>query len=589
MSRWLRNLVVGPLAVALGALGVASASSASPAARSAVVGYSIVSNAYTALETAFQATAPPARTSSSTTPSAPRRTQAEDVAAGPARRRRQLLPDPGHATLVDHGRVVPRNWARTRRGQGRDGHRHRLRRRHRRASRATRSASRAGRASRNSGVQIVTPDPISSGSARWNLLAAYESQINLRQDGHRRRTTFTNSSCTTSSPSPERLEGAHAVPRGHGQRAPRLRERRARRPFATGKPIEIVYPAQNILIQTPAALTTRRAQEPGREGLLHLPVLPRGPEIWAHNASARRSPSMAAVEHVRPSTRPAAHDHRVARRVDGGDHKFFSPTRHHHEDRRGEWLYQLDAPTQRRKRRRPPGAGGAFASRALAVRVLAWPAAARSSSATSRSSSSSRSRPSSRTASRSRSTPTGPGAAFWHWHVSSRLRGRSGRPITAARAAAGDLALPLALARVAAINAVMGVAIAWVLVRDQLPRQAAVVEAVIDLPFALPDHRRGRRAALPLRHRQPDPRRPLRDLDGPHAGAALRDAALLGARRPAGPRVARRRERGRRAHARRRRACGRSSGGAARRSGPRCSAGSDWPSRARSASSDRSR
>jgi len=29
----------------------------------------------------------------------------------------------------------------------------------------------------NSGVKIVTPDPISSGSARWNLLAAYESQI----------------------------------------------------------------------------------------------------------------------------------------------------------------------------------------------------------------------------------------------------------------------------------------------------------------------------------------------------------------------------------------------------------------------------
>jgi sulfate transport system permease protein len=38
---------------------------------------------------------------------------------------------------------------------------------------------------------------------------------------------------------------------------------------------------------------------------------------------------------------------------------------------------------------------------------------------------------------------------------------------------------------VAAINAVMGIAIAWVLVRDEFPGKR-VVEGLIDLPFALP-------------------------------------------------------------------------------------------------------
>jgi sulfate/thiosulfate transport system permease protein len=76
------------------------------------------------------------------------------------------------------------------------------------------------------------------------------------------------------------------------------------------------------------------------------------------------------------------------------------------------------------------------------------------------------------------------GAAFWHWHFSAGF-GTFWHDITQPAAiSAIRLSLWLSLT-VAAINAVMGVAIAWVLVRDKFPGKW-FLEAFIDLPFALP-------------------------------------------------------------------------------------------------------
>ncbi len=78
----------------------------------------------------------------------------------------------------------------------------------------------------------------------------------------------------------------------------------------------------------------------------------------------------------------------------------------------------------------------------------------------------------------------GAGLAFWHWHVSINLS-MFWDSITAPGAeSAIFLSLWLSFA-VAAINAVMGVAIAWVLVRDRFFGRT-FLDSVIDLPFALP-------------------------------------------------------------------------------------------------------
>jgi sulfate transport system permease protein len=76
------------------------------------------------------------------------------------------------------------------------------------------------------------------------------------------------------------------------------------------------------------------------------------------------------------------------------------------------------------------------------------------------------------------------GAAFWRWHVSADFQSFWTSVTAPASLSAIRLSLWLSLS-VAAINAVMGVAIAWVLVRDRFPGKWAI-DALIDLPFALP-------------------------------------------------------------------------------------------------------
>src|SRR3984957_18920738 len=78
----------------------------------------------------------------------------------------------------------------------------------------------------------------------------------------------------------------------------------------------------------------------------------------------------------------------------------------------------------------------------------------------------------------------GAGAEFWRWRVSIGAR-TFWNPVTAPGSKeAIFLSLWLSLS-VAAINSIMGVAIAWVLVRDSFHGKW-FVEAFIDLPFALP-------------------------------------------------------------------------------------------------------
>ncbi|HTT58793.1 MAG TPA: ABC transporter permease subunit [Acidimicrobiales bacterium] len=78
----------------------------------------------------------------------------------------------------------------------------------------------------------------------------------------------------------------------------------------------------------------------------------------------------------------------------------------------------------------------------------------------------------------------GAGAEFWRWHVSVGWRAFFDAVTAPGAEEATFLSLWLSLA-VAAINSVMGVAIAWVLVRDKFVGKG-LVESAIDLPFALP-------------------------------------------------------------------------------------------------------
>jgi sulfate transport system permease protein len=78
----------------------------------------------------------------------------------------------------------------------------------------------------------------------------------------------------------------------------------------------------------------------------------------------------------------------------------------------------------------------------------------------------------------------GAGVEFWRWHVSVGFHAFWAAVTAVGARDAIILSLWLSLS-VAAINAVMGVAIAWVLIRDNFFGKG-LIESIIDLPFALP-------------------------------------------------------------------------------------------------------
>ena len=166
-------------------------------------------SAYTALETAFQATAAGQDVDFNNS-FGPSTTQADDVVAGQPADVVNFSTAPDLQLLVTAGLVSP-NWATTGRRQGRA-----------RASSPTpyvvlvdparQPAGHHGMGEPDQGgVQIVTPDPISSGSARWNLLEVYESQIIGKRSRPPQAKTFTNSVVKNIVAEPSSgSQGAHA-------------------------------------------------------------------------------------------------------------------------------------------------------------------------------------------------------------------------------------------------------------------------------------------------------------------------------------------------------------------------------------------
>jgi sulfate transport system substrate-binding protein len=247
---------VGALGLTVAAAAGTSPASAAPARPTGsttvnVVGYSIAAGVYSALETAFQAT-PAGKGVSFANPFGASTTQANDVVAGQPADVVNFSQSSDMQILVDNGIVSPK-WATTGAGAKEDGFV---------ADSVVAFVTRPGNPLKitswsnltKSGVQIVTPDPISSGSARWNLLEAYENQIVLHKTPAQAE-TFLNSLVgrVTAEPS-SGSKSLSAFLAGTGN-VLLAYEADAYNALQAGKAIQVVLPAQNILIQTPAALT----------------------------------------------------------------------------------------------------------------------------------------------------------------------------------------------------------------------------------------------------------------------------------------------------------------------------------------------
>jgi sulfate/thiosulfate-binding protein len=128
------------------------------------------------------------------------------------------------------------------------------------------------------GVKIVTPDPASSGSAKWNLLAAYEQAIQnggSATDATDYLTKFFKNVVSKPSSGSDAMttfvKGTGDVLLSYEDEAIRAR--------AQGESVDYVVPQQDLLIQNPAAVTKTAPQ--AAKDFLNYVFSKQGQEIFA--------------------------------------------------------------------------------------------------------------------------------------------------------------------------------------------------------------------------------------------------------------------------------------------------------------------
>ena len=164
-------------------------------------------------------------------------------------------------------------------------------------------------------VEVITPNPFTSGGAKWNLMAAYGSQ-------------------TEQGKSPEdALEFLHKVLANTPVQDKSARE--ALQTFAGGKgdvllayeneaitaqnagiELDYVVPDQTILIQNPAAVVTESESPDQAKAFLDWLVTPEAQEIYASKGYRSVLPDLV-DDKTYPTPEDAVHDRRLRRLVEG--------------------------------------------------------------------------------------------------------------------------------------------------------------------------------------------------------------------------------------------------------------------------------
>jgi sulfate/thiosulfate transport system substrate-binding protein len=142
-----------------------------------------------------------------------------------------------------------------------------------------------------SGVQVITPNVFSSGSAKWNIMAAYGAEIHQGKTPAQAQTYLS-----------ELLHNAVAQPSSasaalqtflSGQGDVLLDyEDDALYAKTKGEPVDVITPPQTILIQNPIAVTKTAA--PAAKAFLAYLLSPAGQKVWGKQGYRPVLPSVAA-------------------------------------------------------------------------------------------------------------------------------------------------------------------------------------------------------------------------------------------------------------------------------------------------------
>jgi sulfate transport system substrate-binding protein len=139
-------------------------------------------------------------------------------------------------------------------------------------------------------VGIVTPNPFSSGSARWNIMAVYGTAINEgKSPAQALEAVKTVLEKTKAQPGSAR-DALAAFTQGEGDVLLSY-ENEAIKAENEGEDVEYIVPPSTILIETPIAVT-EGAPEPAAEDFLEFLWSDAGQEIWAENGYRPVNPKL---------------------------------------------------------------------------------------------------------------------------------------------------------------------------------------------------------------------------------------------------------------------------------------------------------
>ena len=139
-------------------------------------------------------------------------------------------------------------------------------------------------------VDVVTPNPFSSGSARWNIMAIYGSAIEEgANEAEALEAVKTVLEKTTAQPGSGR-DAFSAFSQGEGD-VLLTYENEAIKAEKEGEDVEYVIPPSTLQIETPIAVT-KDAPEPAAEDFLNWLWSDEGQELWAENGYRPVNPKL---------------------------------------------------------------------------------------------------------------------------------------------------------------------------------------------------------------------------------------------------------------------------------------------------------
>jgi sulfate/thiosulfate-binding protein len=131
------------------------------------------------------------------------------------------------------------------------------------------------------GIDVVTPNPSTSGSARWNVMAAYGAELKEGKSPAQ-ALAFVNT-LITKHVSVEDPSGSTAMQTFTGGKGDVLLsyESEAISAVKAGEPVQYIVPKQTILIQTPIAVVKKSSHPKQAQAFVNWLWSPAAQTIWA--------------------------------------------------------------------------------------------------------------------------------------------------------------------------------------------------------------------------------------------------------------------------------------------------------------------